>query len=539
MKSFGRRAGRFAFHPWTRYGFAWCLAVSLASGILYVAWNSCEDPGRRDGNFGHAMIDFAPQWMMGRILQQGNGHRMYVRSQQHEVLTAAFPAADQNPAFASDAAALMILMMGRDATHPDAQMEALASKWLPEPGIGGPLYPPIHACFYSPLALVAPQAAYRACQVFHILLAFASGWAARQLSGGRVWWPVATVFILVFPGFLSSIILGQNAALSLAILMWGWLLAARRRPLVGGSIWGLLAYKPSWAMAFFVVTLFSRRWRMALGMAGTAALLALLTLPVVGWHSWLHWLQVSREAMLIYNLDRHWVHFGRDLSSISRRWLLDFSASGLGRVSYPEIPSAVAWGSWVLVLEFTAALAWLRKEEAARCVTGAPAAFLLLGAFLTCLRFMYYDLLLAALPVFLLLAAPRRFLVPNSWDSARASAAERGDGTDRGGPICGSRRKRVPWPSLCLARRWLLHGVEPALILVLMVSHGVLILSRRFFDTPWDVLCLIALWAWCGWRWYRTREAGPRTDGEPSANGTGREQEVRLAALAGVPPLKA
>jgi arabinofuranan 3-O-arabinosyltransferase len=52
-------------------------------------------------------------------------------------------------------------------------------------------------------------------------------------------------------------------------------------------VWGLLAFKPVWALAFFLVPLVTRRWRTCLAMAGTGAALALTTVPFVGWQCWL------------------------------------------------------------------------------------------------------------------------------------------------------------------------------------------------------------------------------------------------------------
>ena len=54
----------------------------------------------------------------------------------------------------------------------------------------------------------------------------------------------------------------------------------------------------------------------------------------------------------------------------------------------------------------------VRRAKLARATDGPAAAFVLLGAWMMCYHFMYYDVLLAALPVALLFMQPRRWLEP-------------------------------------------------------------------------------------------------------------------------------
>src|SRR5262249_54452127 len=153
--------------------------------------------------------------------------------------------------------------------------------------VGGPLYPPINAFFFAPLALMPPRVAYRVNQGFGALLPFLAGLAIAGISRGRIWCPVAAAAVILLPGYVGSLNLGQNAALTLTILCWGWALAARGRPGWGGVVWGLLAFKPVWALAFILVPLLTGRWKMCLTMALSGAALAAATLPFVGVQSWL------------------------------------------------------------------------------------------------------------------------------------------------------------------------------------------------------------------------------------------------------------
>src|SRR5205085_11367430 len=135
---------------------------------------------------------------------------------------------------------------------------------------------------------------------------------------------------------------------TLTVLVWGWVLVARGRPGWGCAAWGLLAFKPVWALAFFLVPLLTRRWRACLAMAGTGVTLAALTLPAVGWPAWVDWFRVGQEASATYEGDRNWICFSRDLLGIPRRWM-NLSGDELSdlRRRQENLPAAVA--GWALL----------------------------------------------------------------------------------------------------------------------------------------------------------------------------------------------
>ncbi len=124
MKQFGKLLMRLLLDSRTYYVLSWIAVLGIAGAILYNAWihfdnypNSTKRGSqRRDGNDGHCMIDFGGQWLMGRMLYEGHGQRLYLRRQQREVAQAAFPEDDQAPdAEKSDAENLMDWLMGKDA----------------------------------------------------------------------------------------------------------------------------------------------------------------------------------------------------------------------------------------------------------------------------------------------------------------------------------------------------------------------------------------------------------------------------------------
>src|SRR5204862_6896415 len=76
--------GWLAWHVFTlrrtRYVLAWVAAVALAGFELYHYSRGFADASRRDGNWGHATIDFGGQYLMGRLLLEGHGRDLYNRT---------------------------------------------------------------------------------------------------------------------------------------------------------------------------------------------------------------------------------------------------------------------------------------------------------------------------------------------------------------------------------------------------------------------------------------------------------------------------
>lgn len=439
-----------------RYVLAWLALLGGLTFGLHRSWHYFDDARRVDGNDGHVLMDFGGQWLMGRLLVEGEGRRLYDRDVQRPILRRAYPRGDEDPEQeSSDAERLMGWMMGTDS---------------PEPGVrnvGGPLYPPLNAFVFAPLGLLPPRVAYRAAQLLNLLLIFVSGLALVRLSGGRLWWPLATLLLTAFPGFGGSLNLGQNASLSLALLLWGWVLLARGREGWAGVVWGLLAFKPTWAAAFFLVPLLTGRWRMAAAMLATGTALALATLPFVGVGSWLNWLQVGREASATYAVDQNWIDQSRDLLGVGRRWLLDFDREGEDRGPAAGAATLLGWCLLLTALAVTVGLT-LRLRQGARQTEGPAPAFVLLGAWLCCYHFIYYDTLLAALPVALLFLDPRCYLRPSL----------------------------LPRPTVPLV----------LCVLLLIMPNVWFFLPRNWkppMQIPWDQYLLIALWLWCARTWMR------------------------------------
>src|SRR5882762_8394579 len=80
-----------------RYVLAWFVLLGGLSFGLHRSWHFLDVPDRRDGNNGHISIDFAGQWLMGRMLLEGHACRLYDRGVQRQVLERVFPPEDEAP----------------------------------------------------------------------------------------------------------------------------------------------------------------------------------------------------------------------------------------------------------------------------------------------------------------------------------------------------------------------------------------------------------------------------------------------------------
>src|SRR5262245_7471594 len=302
----------FFTHRWTRYVAAWVAALGFAAHLHHKALHTFDsrhpDPARirHAGNDGHTSIDFGGQWVMGRMLVLGHGRNLYDRHRLYEVVQRAYPWEDEARAtIRNDAGAqghdsdlLMAAFLdveagprgeglrgGRERTAKQALLLPLGAQdplsaitataaaqelgarpeqlaELESKHVGGPLYPPTHALIFAPLALGDhPRWAYRVTQWVMLLSGFVAGLGVSVLTRRRIWWPVAAILVMLYPGFTGDHSLGQNGPVSLAIIVWGWALLSRDYETAGGLVWGLLAFKPVWAAAFLLVPILTRRWR--------------------------------------------------------------------------------------------------------------------------------------------------------------------------------------------------------------------------------------------------------------------------------------
>jgi hypothetical protein len=258
---------------------------------------------------------------------------------------------------------------------------------------------------------------------------------------------------------------------------------------------------------------------------------------------------------LIYHTDENWVFISRDLLNIPRRWLLDFQIPYTRRDNL-----AATLAGWSIFLSVVGCTIWLtlRRKDRHQALTGPPAAFLLLGAWMSCFHFMYYDLLLTALPVLLLLAEPRPYFRPILVGVLPLSKATlEGSLTDYFQPrLASTYPSSTFFPHAVLRNICVLNSLTLSLLVLLALTEflfPLLSISVSVFlpglagsgipmplkystvlrGTPWDTFCLIALWLWSGWLWLRSPQSPPegRLEEAPASAGSAASAEIDAAQL--------
>jgi hypothetical protein len=509
--------GWFLGHRHTRYVLAWLLAAAGATHMTYTSWHYFDQALRLDGNDGHTSIDFASQWIMGRMLAVGEGHNLYERGKLREVAHDAFPrdlegtAKKDKPGDAED---LLGHLRGTDTPN------AAGRK------VGGALYPPINAFLHWPVGLFDPQIGYRIHQLAQVVLVLVCALAVRVLSRGRIWVPVAALLILYSADFFGNQILGQNAVISLAVVLWGWVLVSRDQDVLGGAVLGLLAYKPVWAMSYFFVLLLTRRWRGCLAMLACGALQGLLTLPLVGMHSWLEWKEIGAEVAYGNRVWHNWIHLSRTIQSIPRRYLVDFDLPEAERDALAI--DIVCWALYLLVIELSVRLIVMRGRDA-RAVAGPGAAFVLSAAWLCCFQHMYYDAMLSFPAIIVLLLDPRSLLRPRylARDFARWQHLRLGRWTllrttpRQDGVACATGDAAVLTLPGAATYGWIKNPVVLLPIVMIYTLQNWLIPAGHVSDNdPFTILSVMALWLYCGWLWTCQAEPAPAERAAQPATGS-------------------
>ena len=156
---------------------------------------------------------------------------------------------------------------------------------LPRPFVFAPwLYPPSYLLLIAPLSTL-PFA------WFYVVFEVATGAAAAISLGSRrsfAGWGVALA-VLLAPAACANLVVGQNAFLSLALLLGGVRLL-HARPLAAGVLLGLMTYKPQLCLMLPVALLASRAWRPLVTAALTAGALAIVSAAVFGLEAWPLWI---------------------------------------------------------------------------------------------------------------------------------------------------------------------------------------------------------------------------------------------------------
>ncbi|MBC8240828.1 MAG: DUF2029 domain-containing protein [Alphaproteobacteria bacterium] len=161
------------------------------------------------------------------------------------------------------------------------------------------LYPPPLMLIAAPLATLPYIPAFAVWITVQLALLAA---AVRGMKQGSM----AFLAIMVFPASINNILVGQNGALS-AALLGGGLVILQRHPHLAGVMFGLLIYKPHLAVVVPFALLAVGAWRTIAAAMASALGVSLLSLMFFGTAPWSAFLQAAPAGTraLEYGSD-HW-----------------------------------------------------------------------------------------------------------------------------------------------------------------------------------------------------------------------------------------
>ncbi|WP_439393079.1 glycosyltransferase family 87 protein [Bradyrhizobium sp. PMVTL-01] len=191
-----------------------------------------------------------------------------------------------------------------------AQISQQFHAWLSRPLPLFPwMYPPHYLLILMPFAVLPFAISYALFQVASFALAVAAG--CRFWAGPARRWGLWAVGLALSPAASMNVIAGQNAFLTLALLLGGMGLLGRR-DFVAGLILGLLSYKPQFAIMVAVALLAARHWRALTGAIVSASVAILLSAATFGLDPWREWLGHTLPGALMGGAgDLAWSNAGR------------------------------------------------------------------------------------------------------------------------------------------------------------------------------------------------------------------------------------
>jgi hypothetical protein len=249
-------------------------------------------------------------------------------------------------------------------------------------------YPPTFQLLLMPFGVLPYVAAWL---VWSCLLYGLYAWLIRSLAVDtwNLW------ILLLAPGAAVNLFFGQNGLFSV-VLMGGGTLLLERRPILGGAVLGLIAYKPQLALLAPIALVFGREWRALAAAIVTELLLAALATVVMGisvWFAFLHKLMQPAAVFTTSSSDWHGIPSVLVL------------AKSLG------LNPTWSWACHALIAAAAiAATAWVWRMTSDGKMR---AAMLATGTLLATPYLRGYDLVLLVLPIAVLLPLPRKRLWEN------------------------------------------------------------------------------------------------------------------------------
>jgi len=227
-------------------------------------------------------------------------------------------------------------------------------------------YPPILLLFIWPLALVGPVVAFLAwCGVS--LTAYA-GASWQQRHG----WGVA-VLGLIAPATLVALGHAQTS-LIVAALMIGGCRSVKRRPLLAGVLFGLMAFKPQFGVLLPVALISAREWRVIASAGVTGIVSGLASVVAFGTAGWVHLPAALAGLSAVVAQRADWYHLAPTVTAG-----MHMLGAGPGATDVAQATAALAAAVGV----------WFASR---RGLTPLASAALMVGAFFATPYAFFYDL---------------------------------------------------------------------------------------------------------------------------------------------------
>jgi hypothetical protein len=247
-----------------------------------------------------------------------------------------------------------------------------------DPGILGFHYPPMYLLLVMPLSMLPFVVSW---------LVFESVTLAGYVAVIRCITPtpVGLWLAMTFPGVIINFTCGQNGFLT-TTLIGGGLLLLDRSPILAGFLFGLMAYKPQFALLLPVALLVSGRWRALIATAISALLFAAASFAVFGapvWKAFLGSIAITQKIVL-------------------EKGAIDFPTlqSIFGAIRMWGGSVATAYVFQALVAGYAAvAVVWVWRSDNKFAL---KAATLAAGSLMVSPYVLQYDLVLLAIPIGLL-----------------------------------------------------------------------------------------------------------------------------------------
>ena len=324
----------------------WWLLVANASCVLcFYSFTAGQTAGHRG--------DLGRMWIAGHLVPEGRGASLYDTAQQEAAL------------------------------RPHLDNDTIAG--LHMKGIGWLTYPPVQGLLYAPLGATSPASAQWWMVQISLCAVVVAAFGLSRTRNNHVSASVTVLTLLLQPAFLGNVASGQNATVTLAIIVVGWTFLLRDKTVLAGAVWGLLAFKPTWSLAVCWIPIATRHPRAYLGMFASGMFLVMASIAVCGPQAWIDWFEIARKVEAGYASNPDWRWARRDLVG-----LLEHVVGTLSPI--------VSWAVSGIVVVMTALILNKRASD----IQGRLEGSLLFGGIvLSCTKFMYYDILMAT-PAFLL-----------------------------------------------------------------------------------------------------------------------------------------